>query len=143
LRPAASIALALAFSSFSSLGCTINATSLDFGSINPLIAGDATSTSTITVTCTALTSYSIALSAGGGGSFVERVMRSGANTLYYQLYSDVANTTIWGDGTGGSTVFAGSASGAGTTSNVYGRVPHQQSAFAGTYADSIVVTVTY
>jgi spore coat protein U-like protein len=135
-------ALTLACNTCPALGCTVNATGLGFGTINPLIAADATSTSTLTVSCTALTSYSIALSAGGG-SFTQRTMRSGDNTLDYQIYSDATYLTVWGDGSGGSAVVNASAASAGTTSNAYGRVPHQPTAVPGAYADTIVVTVTY
>jgi spore coat protein U-like protein len=145
LRPAAAVAcaVALSFCSFTAFGCSIQTTDLAFGSINPLSAEPATSASTITVTCTTSTTYTIALSAGGSGSFVERVMQSGMNQLFYQLYVDATHRTVWGDGTGGSATVTASDSGAGTTSTVYGSVPHQLSAMAGTYADSIVVTVTY
>jgi spore coat protein U-like protein len=136
-------ALAVGFSAFPSLGCTVSTTSLGFGSINPLIAADTNSVATVTVSCTALTSYSLSLSAGGGGSFLQRTMRSGANQLFYQIYSDAANSTVWGDGSGGSSVVNASAAGTGTTTYAYGRVPHQQTAVPGTYADSIVVTITY
>lgn len=137
-------ALALGWwSACPALGCMVNATGLDFGSINPLSAVDATSVATITVSCTTLTSYSIALSAGSGGSYAQRVMRSGADVLDYQIFSDVAYSTVWGDGSGGTSTVSASASGAGTTSNAYGRIPHQSSAIAGAYSDSIVVTVIY
>jgi spore coat protein U-like protein len=136
-------AIALGFCASPALGCTVTATSLDFGSINPLIAADTTSVATVTVSCTALTSYTIALSAGSAGSFLQRTMRSGANLLGYQIYSDAANSTVWGDGSGGSSLVNASAAGPGTTSYAYGRVPHQQTAVPGAYADSIVVTVTY
>jgi spore coat protein U-like protein len=127
----------------SALGCTVSTTSLDFGSINPLIAADTKSVATVTVSCSALTSYSMSLSAGSGGSFLQRTMRSGANQLFYQIYSDAANSTVWGDGSGGSSVVNASAAAPGTTTYAYGRVPHQQTAVPGTYADSIVVTITY
>jgi spore coat protein U-like protein len=136
-------ALTLACGPCPALSCTVNATGLGFGSINPLSTTDATSVATITVSCTTLTSYFIALSAGGGGSFQQRVMRSGGDVLAYQIYSDLANSVVWGDGSGGTSTVSASASAAGTTSNAYGRVPHQPSAVPGTYTDTIIVTVSY
>jgi spore coat protein U-like protein len=136
-------ALTLACGAYPALGCTVNATGLGFGSINPLSTTDATGVATITVSCTTLTSYTITMSAGGGGSFEQRVMRNGGDVLDYQIYSDLANSVVWGDGSGGTSTVSASASGAGTTSNAYGRVPHQPSAFPGTYTDTIIVTINY
>lgn len=122
--------------------CTVTATSFQFGTIDPLIAMTTTSTSTITVNCPAPTSYAIALSPGAG-TFAERLMMSGSNTLSYNLYADAAHTIIWGDGTGGTATVNGSASTSGTSHTVYGRAPHQPTAVPGIYADSIVVTVSF
>lgn len=124
------------------LACTVTATNFQFGVIDPLIAMTTTSTSTITVNCPAPTSYAIALSQGAG-TFAERLMMSGTNTLSYNLYADAAHTVIWGDGTAGTSTVNGSASTAGTTHTVYGRAPHQPTAVPGGYADSIVVTLSF
>lgn len=122
--------------------CTVTATSLEFGTIDPLMARDTISTASITVTCPSLTSYAIALSAGAG-SYAQRDLIDGAATLAYNLYADSADTQIWGDGTGGSVVVNASAGTPGTSTQVYGRVPYQLAAVPGTYSDSIVVTITY
>lgn len=122
--------------------CTVSATSFQFGTIDPLFGGDTSSTSTITVSCPSLTSYTIALSTGAG-TYAERYMQSGTNQLVYNLYSDASHSTIWGDGTGTSATVSGTALTEGTDHTVYGRVPHQPTAIPGTYADSIVVTVTF
>jgi spore coat protein U-like protein len=78
-----------------------------------------------------------------------RTLRSGANTLNYNLYFDAAFTQIRGDGTGGSqqggatlTVSSGTRT-ASTTSVIYGQIPALQDPAAGSYADTIVVTLTY
>ena len=122
--------------------CTVTATSLQFGTIDPLVAADTASTSTITVNCPAPTSYGIALSPGAG-SFAERRITSGSSILSYNLYANASFTAIWGDGTASTSVVNGTADSTGTSHVVYGRVPHQPAAVPGAYADSIVVTVSF
>lgn len=138
------VALALPVLVFAApaFACTVTATGFQFGVIDPLIATTTTSTSTITVNCPAPTSYMIALSPGSG-TFAERLMTSGTNTLSYNLYADAAHTIIWGDGTAGTSTVNGSASTAGSTHTVYGRAPHQPTAVPGVYSDSIVVTLSF
>ncbi len=76
-------------------------------------------------------------------------MLSGANRLDYNIYFDAALTQIRGDGTGGSLTGSGTLTVSrfnrtdSTSSVIYGRIPAGQNAMPGTYADTIVVTVTY
>lgn len=65
----------------------------------------------------------------------------GTQTVGYNLYTSSAYTTAWGDGTGGSSTVAGTGLAQSTT--VFGRVPAQTTPQAGTYTDTIIVTVTY
>ena len=136
-----SIALLLWIAS-PALACTVSASPFQFGVVDPLIAAETTSTSSISVTCPSVTTYTIALSAGSG-TFAERQMQGGSYSLIYNLDADAARTTIWGDGSGISTVVTGSASTAGTTHNIYGKLPHQPTAVPGVYSDSIVVTLSF
>lgn len=124
--------------------CSVSATNLQFGTIDPLVATDHDSTSTITVTCSGIlsTAYTVSLSTGSG-TYSQRQMSSGANILDYNLYTDSARTDIWGDGTGSTSAVSGSANETGTDHTVYGRSPHQPAALPGSYSDSITVTVTY
>lgn len=122
--------------------CTVTATNFQFGMIDPLIATDHASTSTITVTCPSLTAYTISLSAGAG-TYGQRRMSSGSDTLNYNLYISSLYTSIWGDGSGSTSTVSGSADSGGNTQTVYGRSPYQPTAIPGSYSDSIVVTVTY
>lgn len=107
---------------------------------------------TITLTCTGTgrNPYTITLTTGSSGTYALRRMRSGANTLPYNLYTDESYTQIWGDGTGGSTVVSGSLDletgelSRSVSHTVYGRVPNMPlRPAAGIYADSIIVTVNY
>jgi spore coat protein U-like protein len=132
--------------------CNVNATSVSFGAYNVFNPSPTDATGQVTVSCTGLVlslsvSYQIQLSPGSSGSFAARTLVSGANLLSYNLYRDAARTSIWGDGSSGtSTVNDGYSLGLFTVIrnyNVYGRIPALQNAVAGSYADSIIVTVNY
>lgn len=129
--------------------CTASASGVAFGVYNPFSPAPANTTGTVSVSCTALSglgTYTVALSTGGGGSFTGRKMTNGATTLSYQLYTNAARATIWGNGTGGSSVVNGSysiLSGGSSTFTVYGQAPALQAVRPGSYIDTIIVTVTY
>ena len=135
--------------------CTVTATGPVFGIYNPLSATANFSNGQVTVTCTLIgggtTTVSLvsSYSSGASGNFATRSMRSGVNTLNYNLYYDAAYSLIRGDGTGGSqTGSATLALSAGTptrtaTGVIYGRIPAGQDVAAGNYADTITVTITY
>ena len=127
--------------------CTVSATSVAFGSFNTLTGSTVDSTGTITVTCNKAIPYTIALSPGESGTYSQRRMANGGNTLDYNLYSNPGYNQIWGDGTGGSSTVTGSIllRRDSTDHIVYGRIPlsTQRNAMVGSYSDSITVTVTW
>ena len=125
--------------------CTASATPLAFGTIDPL-GSTITSNGTITVACTGgatAATYTVKLSAGNSGSFATRQMKSGTNTLNYNLYTSSALSTIWGDATGGSSSVTGTNTKVTSNFSVYGKVPTPQAVTPSSYSDSITVTVTY
>ncbi|WP_439816201.1 Csu type fimbrial protein [Zavarzinia sp. CC-PAN008] len=125
--------------------CAVNAADLNFGTYSINSSAPLTATSTIGVTCTTGTAYSVKLDGGAQGNVTGRQMSDltdPAKRLSYQLYSDVAYTVVWGDGTNG-TAQAGTGSGSTQSLTVRGRIPAQQAASAGSYRDTITVTVTY
>jgi len=123
--------------------CTVSATTLDFGTVG-LLTSAKTATSTLSVQCANGTAYNVGLDAGlnGGGSITARKMALGAARVGYQLYSNSARTAVWGNTVGTDTV-AGTGNGNPQNLTVYGNVPAQTTPAAGTYNDTIVVTVTY
>jgi spore coat protein U domain-containing protein, fimbrial subunit CupE1/2/3/6 len=137
------------------VSCGVSATGVSFGNYDVFAASSITSTTTISVTCTLTSggtttvSYAIALSPGLSSTFVQRQMKNGANALGYNLYSDSARTTVWGDGTGGAPTVSGSMrvkpSTPTLTNNVtaYGSVPALQDVAVGAYSDGITITVSY
>jgi spore coat protein U-like protein len=124
--------------------CVINsASTLNFGSQGVLVA-NVDNTSTLQVQCTNTTPYNIGLDVGTatGATVAARKMTSGSNTINYALYTDSARSLLWGNTVGTDTV-AAVGSGIAQSYTVYGRVPAQPTPAAGTYADTITVTVTY
>ncbi|MFA5121219.1 spore coat U domain-containing protein [Zavarzinia sp.] len=128
--------------------CIVSATNLAFGSYNPLSPSPTDGASTLQIRCTYLTVWSIKLNqgTGSGATISQRRMTRTASppsgTLTYSLYTDAARIVLWGDGlTGVSAV--GSGTGSWQTVNVYGRIPTGQFTAAGSYSDTISVTVNY
>lgn len=143
--------------------CSVSSTPLSFGPYNhqDLLPTDSSSTVTIECQQTGLTllaldqilPYDVALSTGGAASYSPRQLSNGGNDLEYNLYTDLTYTTVWGDNTGGSVSRSGTvlvpgclilicASGT-ALETVYGRLPASQIVPAGSYTDSITVTLTY
>lgn len=122
--------------------CSVTATTLDFGSVGLL--GSATdASSTIGVQCATGVAYQVGLDAGLNGANVNaRHMALAGSLVGYQLYTDAPRTLVWGNTPGSNTV-AGTGNGSVRNLSVYGRVPAQTTPTAGTYADTITVTVTY
>ena len=129
--------------------CQVAGTSLNFGgSIDPLAAATPLdATSTLTVVCTNTTPYTVALNAGanagGAANFSARTMKSGSNTLGYQLYLDTARSTVWGDGTASSSTSAGTGTGNSQSLTIYGRLPSLANVIPGAYTDTVTVTISY
>lgn len=137
--------------------CTVSAVGVNFGIYDPYLTTPDDSVGEITVTCTHLSGpaldvrYTVTLSTGGSGSFAPRRLRAGPALLGYNLWSDSARSSIWGNGSSGTVIVSGSLRvgpgvGNGIRSVVhpiYGRIPALQDAAEGDYLDSIVATLTY
>ena len=122
--------------------CSVSAGTLSFGTYAPGTA--TTGTGTVSVNCSNGAPYQVSLGSGQNANGVTRRMASsGGGFLTYFLYSNPGRTTSWGDG--GSLGGLVSGTGSGTAQNlfVYGRIPAGQGVPAGTYSDSVVVTVEY
>ena len=104
--------------------CSVTGTTIAFGTVG---FSAVNSTGTVKVTCTGSASYTVALNAGGSGSFTTRKMTSGSNKLDYNIYTNSGHTTVWGDGTSGTSTNSGSfsSSGGNKSFTAYGQVPAQ------------------
>ncbi len=133
--------------------CSASASPVNFGGYNPLGGSPTDSTGNVAVTCQCILSiclvvgYNIQLSTGSNNTYLPRAMVSGANHLNYNLYTNAAHSTIWGNGTSSTVVVSDSfLLGIGTATRnypVYGRIPAGQNVTAGSYSDTITVTVNY
>lgn len=94
------------------------------------------------ITCTPGTGYGIAIDGGLSGATdpEQRLLRSGANTVTYGLYSDAQRHTPWGALPG--EVVTTNGTGTEQQRAVYGRIP-PQAAVPGAYSDTVVVTINY
>lgn len=127
--------------------CNVSTTAVAFGNVNVISASNVDATGGVSVTCTSGTAWAASADAGAGtgASLATRKMANGANLLNYVLYTDSARTSVWGDGVGGTTsTFSGTGSGSAQASTIYARVPSGQTSLpAGSYADTVTVTVAY
>jgi len=117
------------FGNYATLTSTINAASSQ-------LAGS------IRVNCVNGLSYKILMDGGVSGTVASRKMANTTNsalTILYNLYTTASRTTIW-DNTTGQT---GTGNGADQWYTVYGRVPSQTTPAAGSYTDTVNVTVSW
>jgi len=117
---------------------------MDFGVHGSILSG-VDAAGTLVVNCTSGISYTVELDAGAGsGATVAlRKMTLSGVTIDYELYTDSARTTLWGDGTAGTSVLSASGTGVDDTLNVYGRVIAQTTPSQGTYNDTVTATIIW
>ncbi|WP_164852411.1 spore coat U domain-containing protein [Rheinheimera riviphila] len=95
------------------------------------------------LTCSTGLSYQIGLNDGLHASGGSRRMTDGnSNFVPYQLYRDNARTQLWGDA-GTANELNTSGTGASQFHLVYGRIAATTTPPAGTYTDTIQVTVVW
>lgn len=139
----------MAVSASVSNNCVISAAAMSFGSYDPISTNATTpldASADLTVQCTNGATAAVTLSEGmnptgsSTASAPQRQLSDGTDNLTYNLYSDSGHSSVWNNDTGE----AHSGDGTATTMTVYGRVDAgQTSAAAGSYADTVVATVTF
>lgn len=130
----------------SSPSCTISVTSVAFGNYNVFTTSANDSSGTVTFRCNSQsTNISIALSDGSSSTFSPRTLRKGGEVLNYNLYRDAARSTIWGDGTGGTSLYthANPPNNSNVNVTIYARIPAQQDVSAGTYSDTVSAVINF
>ncbi len=126
--------------------CTVSSvTGLDFGAYSSFDTSPSDATGQFVFVCTDVQEpVTIRLSSGTANSFTPRQMVLGTARLNYNLYIDAARTQIWGDGTGGSSLRTVTpVNNAPTSLDIFGRIPPRQFIPAGSYSDTITITIQF
>jgi spore coat protein U-like protein len=142
----ATIATLLVLAPQAFAACSISATGVNFGTYDPSAGSPNDSTGSVTYRCNRRDPITIFLSRGNAPTFAPRQMRNGVEIMNYNLYRDATRTTIWGDGTGGTSVFfdpAPPGRDERVTISIFGRIPPGQDVASGTYSDNITATVNW
>ena len=120
--------------------CSLSGGTLTFGSYASGQTEDADVDGTINyVNCSGTLTF--ALDGGGSGNINARQMSNGANRLSYQIYRNAARNAVWGTGADAQTQILLETRNGSVT--VYGRIPGGQVVPAGTYTDTVNVTLTF
>ena len=133
----------LAVSASVAANCTITTAPVAFGGYDPIVTNTSAAldqTGTVSVRCTNGSATTVTLGEGGNFSTTRRMV-SGLNFLAYELYSDASREQIWGESAESDVAHTGTGTVTGLT--VYGRIPGAQNVPVGTYADTVVATVTF
>ena len=136
--------------------CSIFVSGMAFGTYTPGTPAPLDSRSWILVRCIGNRApsqpsfYTIRINGGASSDPANRYMQSVGGQLNYNLYQNAARTTIWGDGTSGTTpVFGGMGMGLGFGNRrwyfhrVYGRSFGGQDPPPGAYSDGPIVTIEF
>lgn len=121
---------------------TVN--NLQFSAQSGLIDSASDTSTTIGILCTGRTAWNVGLDNGNHVGTSNRRMRQSTADVFvdYDLYRDAARSQVWGN-TIGSNTSAGSGTGNVQSLTIYGRVLAPQSVPAGSYSDTITITLTY
>jgi spore coat protein U-like protein len=126
--------------------CTISATSVNFGTYNVFNGSDVDSTGTVTYRCNGSAhNITVGLTQGASGIFNPRRMQKGAEVLSYNLFLDASRSTIWGDGTSGTSTYsiANPPNNTNVNLTVYGRVQAGQDVSAGSFSDTVTAVINF
>ena len=141
--------LCLILGSAAHAACRVTTTGLGFGAYDVFAAPPRDTTGTVTVVCDRNPPTDVTISIGASptsGGFQPRRMRhaSQADRMNYNLFTTASMTTVWGDGSAGtSTVFFRRVNrNRPQTATIYGRIPPGQNVSVGAYSDSVTVTIT-
>ncbi len=125
--------------------CTVSTTAVNFGSYNVFDPTPTDSTGTIVYRCNSSVDTIWITISRGGASFLPRRMTKGSDQLTYNLYMNASRTIVWGDFSGGTLAYYdnNAPNNKNVELTVYGRVTAQQDVSAGSYRDTVTVTVNY
>jgi spore coat protein U-like protein len=154
-RLAAALLWAVPLAAPAATVCTGSSMSMSLGTYIGDTATPVDSIGTFTLACTrngGPQNITVTMAMGASannGSIANRVLRSPSwpDLLPYNLYRDASRLAVWGETAGVDTMAVALAIPNNSTRNatftIYGRIPGLQNVHAGTYGDTLTVTVDY
>ena len=147
LLVALAVSWLISVSAHAAVRCSVTTVGVSFGLYDVFSSAPLLSAGSVSVRCVGLGTgteqVSVSLSTGGSGSFNPRTLSQGSERLNYNLYLDPGYTQIWGNGTGGTLKHVSVSNNRPAVIPIFGRIPPGQDVSAGTYSDTIVVTIDY
>ena len=129
--------------------CVVTAPSLSFGFYDGLSGAPATTSGNAVVTCNDSPPPTVTMEIGPSavsGGFFPRQMRhdTGSDRLAYNFYVDPGGAAVFGDGTGGTQIRSDRVfRNKPWTVTIYGRIPAGQDVSAGSYSDTLTLTINF
>lgn len=120
---------------------------VSFGIYSTFGTGSLAATTSYTFRCTPRTEAVVTFTTGTYSSgYFPRYMSAGGDLLPYNLYDNAANTTVLGDGTGGTTTrvaFDASSRDKEYTDTIYAATPLGSDVPPGTYIDTVTAILSW
>jgi spore coat protein U-like protein len=129
--------------------CNVATTNINFGPYDVFSNFPKDSTGTISVDCDEAPHPIVVIRIGpsfGSGGFNPRQMRhtTRQDRLGYNLFIDSSMSVVWGDGTQGTMIVSNKVhKNKPWITTYYGRIPAGQDVSAGTYSETLSVTITW
>lgn len=111
----------------------------------PTAVSGCTTSGNLQVMCTAAATVNITLSTGGSSSYSPRTMTDGVQglSMNYNIYLDANHSRIFGDGSQGTYSTGGTIGVNETVAYVLYGMVLSSTVSAGSYTDSLVITMNY
>jgi spore coat protein U-like protein len=124
-----------------------NPTNITFGTYSVFGGGSLTATSQYTVRCTPHTTGMVQFTSGlNSGTYFPRYMTNGGDDIGYNLYQTAAQTTVLGDGSGGTTsvdLANGTPQQKEFAETIYAAAPQGSDVPPGTYTDTVTAILSW
>ena len=135
------VAAMLGISAPARAACTVDLDPVSFGIVDT--QRQTTGTGQIVVRCDSAATFAVGIAPGGSGG-TRRMLGPDGTRLDYYLFSDAGRSVPWGDGQAIGPPVSASSDGTGQQRlTIYGAIPAQSGIPAGSYEDSLQVTLTF
>ena len=143
------VILVLCNAADTSAACNVSTNPVIFGNYDVFSPVPLDTSGAIIIQCDETPAVKVDISIGpspGSGSFDPRTMGqiSGTDSLLYNLYRDTNRSEIWGNGSGNTFTDRKNVNrNKPQVVTVYGRIPPLQNVSAGSYTDTLTVTINW